>query len=300
LCLNKAIRSALAAAGWKPDCVVVAFPLARFPSDIPGSRVLYVTDDWLSGAALMGFSRRATQRVMTYNVAHSSVVAAVSQSLLEDLRAMLPAERTRALDHRQLFAVLPNGCPAPAVWPPRSRNNVAGLVGQLNERLDMDLLEAVQQAGINLRIIGPRTDRDPAFKRRLDALLQKENVEWTGPLPNREIPDELSRLGAGLTPYGDSAFNRASFPLKTLEYLAAGVPVVAADSPAVRWLATNHVAVASTRQDFVDKVLNSLHNRNDAAAEMGRRSYAQAHTWEARAKEFLSLVESSAVSTLPS
>ncbi|BCW80744.1 hypothetical protein NicSoilC5_27630 [Arthrobacter sp. NicSoilC5] len=278
---------------------MAAFPLARFPSDVPGSRVLYVTDDWLSGAALMGFSRRAMQRVMTYNLAHSSVVAAVSGSLLEDLRAMLPAEPARALHYPQLFAVLPNGCPAPAVGAPRSRSNVAGLVGQLNERLDMDLLEAVQQAGINLRIIGPRTDRDPAFGQRFDALLQNENVEWTGPLPGGKIPDELSRLGTGLTPYRDSAFNRASFPLKTLEYLSAGVPVVATDSPAVRWLATNHVAVAANRQDFVDKVLKSLHNRNDGAAEMERRSFARAHSWEARAKEFLSLIEASAVSAVP-
>jgi teichuronic acid biosynthesis glycosyltransferase TuaH len=209
---------------------------------------------------------------------------------MEDLR-VLATGRNRHSRHGQEFAVLPNGCPEPATGNPPRRSAVAGLVGQLNERLDLEVLEAVQSAGVHVRLIGPRTDRDPIFGRRLDDFLQRDNVEWTGPLPGAQIPLELSRLGAGLTPYIDSAFNRASFPLKTLEYLAAGVGVVATDSPAVRWLGTRHVAVAGSTRGFVHAVLETLTNRNDATAEMDRRSFARRHTWEARGSEFVRLVE---------
>jgi hypothetical protein len=38
-------------------------------------------------------------------------------------------------------------------------------------------------------------------------------------------------MDVGLTPYADTPFNQASFPLKTLEYLSAGLPVVSTDLP---------------------------------------------------------------------
>lgn len=293
LCLNRAVGSALTTAGWIPEAVVVAFPLARFPSQVPGRRIFFVTDDWLSGADLMGFSRAAICRVMESNTCTSHVIAAVSYSLLESLETNIAAGRTASTTRKQEFVLLPNGCPEPAIGTPQPRNNVAGLVGQLNERLDLDMLEAVQSAGVHLRIIGPRTDRDRVFGERLDAFLQRDNVVWTGALPKEQIPAELGRLGAGLTPYTDSAFNRASFPLKTLEYLAAGVGVVATDSPAVRWLGTEHIAVASNPQHFVQRVLDTLSKREDTTAEMDRRSFAGQHTWRARGSELIRLINDS-------
>ena len=43
-------------------------------------------------------------------------------------------------------------------------------------------------------------------------------------------------MDVGLTPYADTPFNEASFPLKTLEYFSAGLPVVSTDLPGSRWL----------------------------------------------------------------
>ena len=51
--------------------------------------------------------------------------------------------------------------------------------------------------------------------------------------PFEELPSYVRVMDAGL-PYADSAFNRASSPLKVLEYLAAGRPAIATDLPAVR------------------------------------------------------------------
>ena len=55
-------------------------------------------------------------------------------------------------------------------------------------------------------------------------------------------------------PYRDTPFNRGSFPLKTLEYLAAGRAVVATDLPAIRWLNTDLISVATTPAAFADHV----------------------------------------------
>jgi teichuronic acid biosynthesis glycosyltransferase TuaH len=287
VCLNRAVISALTSVGWLPEAVVLAFPQARFPARVPGRRIFYVTDDWLAGSGLMGLSRRAMKRAMAFNVGRSHVVAAVSHSLVEHLQTMLPSRQSHQPVGTPEFVVLPNGCPQPAVGDPPVRDNVAGLVGQLNERLDLDVLEAVVAAGVQVRVIGPRTDRDPGFGRRLDALLEMDSVEWQGPLDPKEIPGQLATLGAGLTPYTDSTFNRASFPLKTLEYLAAGLGVVATDSPAVRWLRTRHVTVGRSPQDFAQAVVEVLRNRTDGAGELDRRAFAANHTWDSRAREFL-------------
>ena len=50
------------------------------------------------------------------------------------------------------------------------------------------------------------------------------------------MPAYIAAIDIGITPYLDSPFNRASFPLKTLDYLSAGRPAVSTALPAARWL----------------------------------------------------------------
>jgi teichuronic acid biosynthesis glycosyltransferase TuaH len=260
---------------------MVASPTTGFPAGVAGTRILFVTDDWVSGAPMMGLSGSFVRRTLRRNLAASDYAAAVSPHLAESLESGFPA----AVD------VLPNGCDLPArslIRGKRSANAI--LVGQLNERLDMDVLEAVGAAGVPLLVIGPRTDRRPETGRRLDTFLSSQNVTWLGELPPEELGTHLATAGVGLTPYADSAFNRASFPLKTLDYLAAGVPVVATDLPAVRWLDTDLVTIGKSGEDFAIQVRRVLAARQDPADEERRRQFAGLHTWEARATQLLELV----------
>jgi teichuronic acid biosynthesis glycosyltransferase TuaH len=155
----------------------------------------------------------------------------------------------------------------------------------------MDLLEAVAEAGVPVLVIGPRTERDAETGRRLDLFLKSENVTWLGELPATELGQHLEAAGVGLTPYADTTFNRASFPLKTLDYLAAGVPVIATDLPAVRWLDTDLVTIASGREEFAKRVQQALAAPHDSRAEEERRHFAGLHTWEARANQLLEVAE---------
>ena len=176
--------------------------------------------------------------------------------------------------------------------PAKPREPAACLVGTLNERLDLDVLEAVQASGVKLVVIGPRTDRSPSFGLRLDAFLDAENVRWMGELAAEELPNQLCAFGAGITPYADSAFNRASFPLKTLEYLAAGLAVVSTDMPSARWLKTNLISLHTVPQDFALAVKAALTQRNDRDGELLRKEFAAGHTWTARAREFQAFLDS--------
>ena len=48
-------------------------------------------------------------------------------------------------------------------------------------------------------------------------------VHYVGPVPPEVVPQHLAQMDVCLTPYVNSQFNRASFPLKTMEYLGAGI-----------------------------------------------------------------------------
>lgn len=288
--LDRAIHRALKASGTEATAVVVAFPLARFPRHIAGSKVLYVTDDWIGGSRLMGFSRAAVRRTLVSNLGTADNVAVISDELIPGLSHLHAASSTHPMRPPAVFSVIPNGCPEPGTDQPVNREFVAGLVGQLNERLDLDALEAVQATGVRIKVIGPRTDRDPAFRARLDCFLAAENVTWLGRLPAADAAKEVIQFGVGLTPYADTAFNRASFPLKTLEYLAAGLAVVSTDMPAARWLDTYHIDISHTPEDFARNVLKALSQRDDTHQASLRRKFAMAHTWRARAGKFLQLL----------
>jgi teichuronic acid biosynthesis glycosyltransferase TuaH len=171
---------------------------------------------------------------------------------------------------------------------------VAGVVGQLNERIDVDLLSAVADTGVGLVLVGPRNARwSPTGTK---ALLSRTNVHHVGAVPFEDVPRWLARIDVGLTPYTDSGFNRASFPLKTLEYLAAGLPVVSTDLPASRRLRqqTQHVWIASEPRSFADAVLQAASCPSGFDVVAQRRAVAELHSWATRADEFARLAGLSA------
>ena len=98
---------------------------------------------------------------------------------------------------------------------------IAVLVGQLNDRIDPALLEAVLDRDVSLLIVGPAVEGQAEW---LPRLCSRPNVKWLGRQPFDALPGLLGQASVGLVPYADTAFNRASFPLKALEYLAAGLP----------------------------------------------------------------------------
>ena len=106
--------------------------------------------------------------------------------------------------------------------------------------------------------------------------------------PDTAVVSIVSRLesghasAVGLVPYTDTQFNRASFPLKTLEYLAAGLPVVSSDLPSVRWLATDQVEIAGDPHTFGDAVDRAVEQSSDPALREQRQSFARGHDWANR------------------
>jgi teichuronic acid biosynthesis glycosyltransferase TuaH len=98
-------------------------------------------------------------------------------------------------------------------------------------------------------------------------------------------------IDVGLLPYANSEFNRASFPLKTLEYLAAGRPVVATPLPAVTWLDTELIAIADQPDDFAMRTLEEAAKARTPGLMKRRRVFAESHSWSTRVEQLAEVLE---------
>ncbi len=279
---RRALRGAVRALGARVRAVVMACPDVLFGECREELRVVYATDDFVAGAALMGVGERRVRRNVGRLAAQADLAVGASAALVE---------QWEGLGVRSVL--VPNGCDDrlyagtdEAPWPEDVDlpPPIAGFIGHLSERIDVALLEAVAERGHSLLLVGPR---QPTFELdRVERLLALPNVRWVGAKPFESLPSYLRLIDVGLTPYADSAFNRASFPLKTLEYLAGGRAAVASDLPAARWLGTDLVTRASGPADFAAAVEASLQVPRTPALVAARRAFAARHGWQARADEF--------------
>jgi teichuronic acid biosynthesis glycosyltransferase TuaH len=273
------IRTALQALGASARALVLASAHDLLGAASEPLSIWYGTDDFVAGAGLTGIPRARLARQEARNLARADRVVAVSEVLAAKWRAS-----------GATVEVIPNGVDAArfvdvdrASWPAdvHLEPPVAGFVGQLSDRIDVSLLEAVVESGISLLLVGPGVDAS-----RLDRLLARPGVQWVGQKQFEDLPSYLRVVDVGLTPYADTEFNRGSFPLKTLEYLAAGRPVVATDLPAVRALDTDLVATASSPSTFAAAARAALEDARTVEAMDARRAVARRNSWDIRAADF--------------
>lgn len=281
------LRNGTSQLGGRVRAVVSAWPqYPVFGSCGEQVSVYWAQDDFVGGAALLGLNAARLERQERQVAAASHIVVAANPVVAESWRE-------RGCD----TTLIPYGTDVDAYAGVEEASlpsdvkldsPVAGFVGQLNDRTDLRLLEAVAENGRSLLLVGPVSlGFEP---RRFDALRQRPNVCWVGPKPFDTLPGYLRLIDVGLVPYRDTPFNRGSFPLKTLEYLAAGRAVVATDLPAIRWLATDLVAVASEPRAFAELVGHLLDQVRTPAVRARRQAFAAAHSWARRAAELHELI----------
>jgi teichuronic acid biosynthesis glycosyltransferase TuaH len=141
---------------------------------------------------------------------------------------------------------------------------------------------------MSLLLVGPLVQ---AFEgKRFTALRSRPNVVWVGEKTFDDLPSYLRVIDVGLTPYAQSDFNRASFPLKTLEYLAAGRGVVSTPLPSVDALGTDWISSAGDARDFAAAALSVAAIDRSPEVLAARRAVAAQHSWRSRAELMLELL----------
>jgi glycosyltransferase involved in cell wall biosynthesis len=132
------------------------------------------------------------------------------------------------VDRRPDAHLFPSGVDPDHYAAARRRNGsgtrpVAGYVGVIDERLDLDLIAGLadELSDWEIRLIGPVME-----KIDLNDLPRAENIVYRGMRAYEQLPEEMAELDVALMPFALNEATRSISPTKTLEYLAAGLPVV--------------------------------------------------------------------------
>ena len=151
---------------------------------------------------------------------------------------------------------------------------VLGYFGVIDERLDYELISALADAYSDASIVMA----GPLAKVRAEDLPRQPNIHWLGQQAYDALPALVKGFDVCLMPFALNEATRFINPTKTLEYLAAGKPVV---STAISDVARNFadvVRVAESAEDFIYAIRDLAHDATDPAPGLAR---AQAATWDA-------------------
>jgi glycosyltransferase involved in cell wall biosynthesis len=152
---------------------------------------------------------------------------------------------------------------------------VIGYYGVIDERIDYDLLRALAEAmpEAELVMVGPVVKVDPA------ELPQGRNIHWLGQRQYAELPAHVKGFDVCLMPFALNDATEYINPTKTLEYMAAGKPIVSTAISDVVHNFTPVVAVAHSHAQFTQAVRDAI-EAPDAELIARGLEQARSNSWE--------------------
>ncbi|MBW8769785.1 MAG: glycosyltransferase [Gemmatimonadetes bacterium] len=152
---------------------------------------------------------------------------------------------------------------------------VVGYYGVIDERVDYELLRHLAESlpHIELVMVGPVVKVDPS------ELPQAANIHWLGQRQYAELPAHVKGFDVCLMPFALNEATEYINPTKTLEYMAAGKPIVSTAIADVVHNFTPVVAVARSPEEFVAAVRTAIESPNAELIARGLEQ-ARANSWE--------------------
>ena len=207
----------------------------------------------------------------------------------------------------QRIVVIPNGVdgdlfrPEPVVR--RDETPTILYVGTLADWQGLaTLIEATSlvltQRPVRLRILGQGRKRQrKALTRQIRKLGLEERVILSGPVSHAQVPDAIGKAAVCVAPLGYNERNvvQGCCPIKILEYMACGRPIVAANLPVVRELVRpDRDALLFTPDDPADlaRAIQAVLEDPGLAIRLGESAatHVRAHfTWQAARQRLIAL-----------
>lgn len=230
--------------------------------------------------------KRIRHRRLVYHVAddyagfpgYSHAFGRIERELMDRADALVfPSDELRqalAVAHPGKSVLVPNGVqladfdrPRPA----RAERPIAVYVGALAGWFDFPLLAAVARRcpEVDFRLYGPAGS---------PLAVMPANVRLCGPLPRSGLPEVLASASVGIVPFEVVRHRKLIDPvrpLKVLEYLAAGLPVVSTRWRALEAMAAP-IALAGDADDFARQLRAAIASPPE---EKRLRAYAADFDW---------------------
>ncbi|QWR78047.1 glycosyltransferase family 4 protein [Candidatus Magnetomonas plexicatena] len=169
--------------------------------------------------------------------------------------------------------------------------------GSLYKWKGIDLLiEAMRYLPDETLVIAGGGGRLDELKQLVKHLGLSERVTFTGHLPHNKITELLKDAKLSFIPNIQSEISKYTSPLKMFEYMAAGVPIVAANLPGIsEVLQHGQNALLFTPGDVEGLVRQTKTLLNDMAlaAELAKnaKEFARSYTYEKRAERIIDFIK---------
>ncbi len=177
--------------------------------------------------------------------------------------------------------------PADLAAIPRPR---VGFIGAVSEyKVDFDLIAQVARLRPDLHWVLVGTVGEGQPWTRLDKM-RLPNIHFLGHKAYAELPDYLRGFDVAAILAQRNAYTQSMFPMKFFEYLAAGRPVIAGETPALDEFreAFWHVSGTDEVVESIDEILSAPQRRQSVGIALASR-----YTWSWRTDRMLEILSAS-------
>lgn len=239
--------------------------------------IYYCGDDF---GALAGVDHGVVLEHEKKLIQKSDLILAASPILCEKF----PPDKVRFLPHGVDFTLF-NQPLFRAKDLPNDGRPIAGFYGSLSKWLDYDLLNQVIETNPDWHFVFIGQNELP-----YQPILERNNVHFLGPKPHHQLPRYSQHWQASLLPFIDNDQIRSCNPLKLLEYLATGTPIISTDFPALAPYKSvihtvNSVSEFNASLNTIQQHWLTLNKSERYKQRQQQFNLIKSHTWQAKAKQ---------------
>ena len=165
---------------------------------------------------------------------------------------------------------------------------VFGFLGRINIQIDFKIIDYVARQNPNaiIALIGPKSSEVKDVVAKLP-----QNVFCPGPVPAIGLKYCLKHFDVGIVPYVMNHYNTRRNPIKIMQYIAGGIPVVTTQI-GEDFKQNDFVYQCTNPQEFEKKLVAAYqHNSNMSAKE--RIRWKKENSWTQRIKSLEEIIDCS-------
>ena len=167
---------------------------------------------------------------------------------------------------------------------------IVGYFGVIDERLDLALLNetALLKPDVTFVMIGPLA------KIGEHDLPRQQNIHYLGMKSYEELPAYLKAFSVAMMPFALNDATKYISPTKTLEYMAAGRPIISTAIKDVVRDYKNCVKIVATAEDFAAAIDTTLMDAPDVFIKHDYAEILKNTSWDVTAAKMKELIKTTA------
>lgn len=165
---------------------------------------------------------------------------------------------------------------------------IVGYYGVIDERIDLELLHqaAIKLPNVSFVMIGPLAKIEESD------LPKEPNIHYLGMKSYDELPHYLKAFDIAMMPFALNDATKYISPTKTLEYMAAGKPIISTKIKDVVRDYSRSVTLIETADEFCEAI-TFLFDKNDRQSlELEYFKILKKTSWDATANKMKSIIKS--------